>query len=67
MPIMVDTAKLLQLAQRACLTGIRDRDPALQKAGESVMSALVVVLKYPQAELPDALGPHIELITGRKG
>ena len=64
--IMVDTALLLEKAQRAVVDGFKNQDTALIAAGESVLSALVVVLKHRKAELPAELAPHIKLILERK-
>lgn len=59
--IEVETMMLLARAQAACLSS----DPEIAKAGESVLSALVVVLKHPKAELPPELAPHIKILMRR--
>lgn len=64
-PLTVDTAALLDTCQRAMQKAGKDADFALFDSAESVMSALTVVLKYPRAELPAELRPHIDKIGGK--
>lgn len=62
--IVVDTAALLSTCQDAMQRAGRTADFALFDSAQSVMSALVVVLKSPKAELPAELGPHLDRIGG---
>jgi hypothetical protein len=60
--ITVNTAKTLERAQTALTIGRRLNDTSLIAASESVMSALVLVLKSTTADIPAELRPHLELI-----
>lgn len=62
--ILVDTAKLLRVCQNAYIAAVKVNDTATMKSAESVMSALIVVLKYKTARLPEELRVHIERIGG---
>lgn len=61
----VSTLDLLREVQTALYDAERHGDTELLAAAESVLSALIVVLRYPRAELPDALGPHIAVLIRR--
>jgi hypothetical protein len=62
--ITVDTSATLRRAQDAMARARRTNDTELKDAAESVMSALILVLKFPQARLPAAVGKHLEKING---
>lgn len=60
--LQIDTVALLKDVHRALQTG----DPELVAAAESVLSALVVVLRHEQAKVPDQLGPYIVTLVKRR-
>lgn len=66
MPIQVSTLKLLAEIHEALEQAERRGDQLLLNAAESTLSALIVVLRHPRAELPDALGPYIATLISRK-
>lgn len=60
--IVVDVASTLQVCQAA----IRSEDTTLVNAAESVMSAMMVWLRYEQALLPQELEAHIKILRDSK-
>lgn len=56
--IVVNVADTLKLCQAA----IRSEEPALVDAAESVMSAMMVWLRYDQALLSSELAAHIKTL-----
>lgn len=58
--IIVNTADLLRKSQEAMARAITNKDPELMAAAESVMSALIVVLRHRTAQLPVAIRPFME-------
>lgn len=60
---IVDTVKTLDQVQQALLRADRTKDPELRKDAESVLSALVLVLKHRQARLPAGVGKSLERIS----
>jgi hypothetical protein len=45
----------------------RTGDTELKNAAESVLSALVVVLRRKEAKIPEALAKHIAILVRRRG
>ena len=60
---IVDTVKTLDLVQRALIKADRTKDEALRKDAESVLSALVLVLKHKQARLQSGVCKSLERIS----
>lgn len=60
---IVDTVKTLDLVQRALLRADRTKDESLRKDAESVLSALVLVLKHRQARLQSGVSKSLERIS----
>lgn len=56
---VVDTIGTLTLIHKA----LRAKDPALLGAAESVLSGLILHLRYPQAPLPGELSEALDLLT----
>lgn len=63
--VVIDTIPLLQQAQDALELAEQTDDRELRNAAESVLSALVVVLRKKQAKVPATLTPHIALLRRR--
>lgn len=61
-PILVNTAEVLEKVHAALTAGREARDPELVASAESVLSALVLVLRHKTAELPAAVRAHLERI-----
>ena len=64
--LSIDTGALLKNAQDALQEAEATGDQELKNAAESVLSALVVVLRRKQAKVPEALAPHIAVLVRRK-
>lgn len=64
--IPVDTQALLRDAQAALQEAEQTNNKELRDAAESVLSALVVVLRRKDAKVPVELAPHIAVLTRRK-
>lgn len=57
--IRIQTVPTLQLVHRA----LRSADPQLLAAADSVLSALIVVLRREEADVPNEVGPHLKRLT----
>jgi hypothetical protein len=64
MGMEVDTAELLALAQMCLSKGRHTGDLHLVNAAESVLSALMVVLRERKAVIPEELQPMIAILYG---
>lgn len=64
--VTIDTVELLQVVQDALLQADQAGDRELRNAAESVLSALVVVLRRKKADVPDTLTRHIALLRRQK-
>ena len=62
-PVVVNTSRALTLVQQALIRAKTTNDLALKQAAETVLSALIVVLRHTDGELPAAVKPYIDLIT----
>lgn len=60
---IVNTAQTLELVQRALSRAERTKDDDLRKAAESVLSALVLVLKHRTAKLNSGVRKSLERIS----
>lgn len=60
---IVDTVRTLDLVQQALARADRTKDQDLRKDAESVLSALVLVLKHRQGRLPAAVRKSLERIS----
>lgn len=58
--IEVDTVETLHLVQLALHKGRVSGDASLLDAAESVLSAIIVVLRTRRAVIPDAVQPMLE-------
>lgn len=61
--VAVVTSTLLKQVQKALIRAKAESDPELKQAAENVLSALIVVLRHPTAELPAKLKPFIDKVT----
>lgn len=61
--VPVNTSTMLKTVQAALTRANETNDKALKQAAENVLSALIVVLRHPTAELPVKVKPSIDLIT----
>lgn len=62
----VDTQALLKEVQEALEEVERTGNKELRASAESVLSALVVVLRRKNAQIPPALAPHVEALLNRR-
>lgn len=62
--VPVHVAAMLSKAQAAIKTAKETNDIVLQDSADTVMSALVLVLKSQHAVLPEATRQHVARITG---
>ena len=58
--VYVNTAEALVTCHRA----LKSKNPKVQAAAESVLSALVVTLRHEKTALPIEINAHYELIKG---
>ena len=63
--LSVDTGALLREVQEALQEVEKTGNKELLNSAESVLSALVVVLRRKQAVVPEALAPHIAVLVRR--
>lgn len=63
--IRVNTVTLLKAVHEALQEYQRTGDIELLAAAESVLSALVVVIRYEEASVPDTLGPYLIKVIRR--
>lgn len=59
--IRIQTVPTLQLIHQA----LRSGDPRQLAAAESVLSALIVVVRREEADIPNAVGPYLETLKRR--
>lgn len=64
--LRIETVSLLREVHRALQEVQQTGDKELLAAAESVLSALVVVIRHEQASVPDALGPYIVTLVKRR-
>lgn len=64
--LQIDTVSLLKEVHRALQEVQQTNDKELLAAAESVLSALVVVIRHEQAHVPDQLGPYIVTLVKRR-
>jgi hypothetical protein len=64
--LQIDTVVLLKEVHSALRECQRTGDIELLAAAESVLSALVVVIRHEQASVPDAVGPYIVTLVKRR-
>ena len=65
--IFINVVDMVDLCTSAKARAAQTQDEGLNDAATSVMSALVLHLGARHAEIPVALRPHYELLTGEKG
>lgn len=64
--IQVNTVALLKEVHGALQEYQRTGDKELLNAAESVLSALVVVIRHEEAQVPSTLGPYIMKLLKRR-
>jgi hypothetical protein len=62
----IDTVSLLKEVHSALQEVQQTGDQELLAAAESVLSALIVVIRHERAEVPDQLGPYIVKLIRRR-
>lgn len=62
MTVIVDSVHTLAQVQKALAHAERTNDVELKKSAESVLSALVLVLKHRRVKLPGAVAKSLEAI-----
>ena len=64
--LQIDTVALLKEVHSALKEIQQSGDPELLAAAESVLSALVVVIRHERASIPDEVGPYVVKLIRRK-